>query len=56
MGMNSFVFSLAFVIAPAGGMAIYERLGADAVWYVCAAVCVVITVAFSALRPRLERR
>ncbi len=56
MGMNSFVFSLAFVIAPAGGMAIYERLGADAVWYVCAAACVVITVAFSALRPALAKQ
>jgi predicted MFS family arabinose efflux permease len=56
MGMNSFVFSLAFVIAPAGGMAIYERLGPDAVWYVCAAACVVITGAFSALRPHLEKR
>jgi hypothetical protein len=54
--MNSFVFSLAFIIAPAGGMAIYERLGADAVWYVCAATCAVITVAFSALRPHLAKR
>jgi len=53
MGAFSFVFSLAFVIAPAGGTAIYERLGPDAVWYVCAALCVLIAAAFSALRSSL---
>jgi predicted MFS family arabinose efflux permease len=55
MGVFSFVFSLAFIIAPAGGTAIYDRFGADAVWYVCAALSVVIAVAFSALRPYLDR-
>ena len=55
MGVFSFVFSLAFIIAPAGGTAIYDRFGPDAVWYVCAALSVVIAVAFSALRPYLER-
>jgi len=53
MGVFSFVFSLAFIIAPAGGTAIYEHLGPDAVWYVCAALCVLIAAAFSALRPSL---
>ena len=47
MGVFSLVFSLAFVIAPAGGTAIYGRFGGDAVWYVCAALCACITVAFS---------
>ena len=56
MGVFSFVFSLAFIIAPAGGTAIYDRLGPDAVWYVCAALSVVIAVAFSALRPFLEKQ
>jgi predicted MFS family arabinose efflux permease len=55
MGVFSFVFSLGFIIAPAGGTAIYDRLGPDAVWYLCAALSVVIAVAFSALRPYLER-
>jgi predicted MFS family arabinose efflux permease len=55
MGVFSFVFSLAFIIAPAGGTAIYDRFGADAVWYVCAALSVVIAAAFSALRPFLEK-
>jgi MFS family permease len=53
MGAFSFVFSLAFIIAPAAGTAIYDGLGPDAVWYVCTAACVVMTVAFSALRTHL---
>jgi predicted MFS family arabinose efflux permease len=55
MGLFSFAFSLAFVVAPAGGTAIYERLGPDAVWYVCCALCVLLAAAFSALRPYLKR-
>jgi predicted MFS family arabinose efflux permease len=56
MGVNSFSFSLAFIVGPAVGTAIYDGLGPDAVWYVCAAACALITVAFSALRPYLEKR
>jgi predicted MFS family arabinose efflux permease len=56
MGLNSFAFSLAFIVAPPVGTAIYDGLGPDAVWYVCAATCAVIAVAFSALRPHLEKR
>ncbi len=55
MGLNSFAFSLAFIVGPAAGTAIYDGLGPDAVWYVCAATCVVITVAFSLLRPHLAK-
>jgi predicted MFS family arabinose efflux permease len=54
MGLNSFAFSLAFIVAPAVGTAIYDGLGPDAVWYVCAATCLVITIAFSILRPYLN--
>ncbi len=54
MGLFSFVFSLAFIVAPAGGTAIYDRFGGDAVWFVCAALCVLIAAAFSALRPYLQ--
>ena len=54
MGLNSFAFSLAFIVAPVVGTAIYDGLGPDAVWYLCAATCLVITVAFSALRPYLN--
>lgn len=56
LGLNSFAFSLAFIVGPPIGTAIYDGLGPDAVWYACAATCAVITVAFSALRPALERR
>jgi MFS family permease len=54
MGMFSFSFSLAFIISPAAGTAIYERFGGDAVWIVCAAVCFLLAAAFSALRPALQ--
>jgi len=56
MGLNSFSFSLAFIVGPVVGTAIYDGLGPDAVWYICAATCAVITVAFSALRPALSKR
>jgi len=55
MGLSSFSFSLAFVVAPVVGTAIYDGLGPDAVWYICAATSAVITVAFSILRPHLEK-
>lgn len=54
MGMFSFAFSLAFVVAPAGGTAIYAHLGPDAVWYVCCGLCFLLAAAFSALRPYLN--
>ena len=54
LGMFSFSFSLAFIISPAAGTAIYERLGGDAVWIACAAVCLLLAAAFSALRPALQ--
>jgi MFS family permease len=54
MGMFSFSFSLAFIISPAAGTAIYQRFGGDAVWVVCAAVCLLLAAAFSALRPHLQ--
>lgn len=54
MGMFSFSFSLAFIVSPAAGTAIYERFGGDAVWFVCAAVCLLLAAAFSALRPHLQ--
>jgi MFS family permease len=53
MGMFSFSFSLAFIISPAAGTVIYQRFGGDAVWIVCAGVCLLLAAAFSALRPYL---
>lgn len=54
MGVFSLGFSLAFVVAPAAGTAIYGRFGGDAVWIVCAALCLILAAAFSVLRPHLE--
>lgn len=54
MGMFSFTFGLAFIIAPAGGMAVYGRFGGDAVWLVCAALSFLLAGAFLLLRPHLE--
>jgi predicted MFS family arabinose efflux permease len=54
LGLSSFVFSLAFIVAPVGGTAIYSRLGGDAVWIVCAALGFLLAAAFSALRPALQ--
>lgn len=55
MGVFSLGFSLAFVVAPAAGTAIYGRFGGDAVWIVCAALCLLLAAAFSVLRPHLEQ-
>jgi len=54
MGIFSLGFSLAFIIAPAAGMAVYDRFGGDAVWIVCAALCFLLAAAFSVLRPHLQ--
>lgn len=54
MGIFSLSFSLAFIVAPAAGTAVYGRFGGDAVWVVCAALCLLIAAAFSALRPALK--
>ncbi len=56
MGLNSFAFSLAFIVGPPVGTAIYDGLGPDAVWYACAGACALITIAFSALRPHLAKK
>jgi len=53
MGIFSLGFSLAFVVAPAAGTAVYDHFGGDAVWIVCAALCLILAAAFSALRPHL---
>jgi MFS family permease len=54
MGMFSFAFSLAFLIGPAAGSAIYGNLGGDALWYGCAGATALLAVAFSALRRFLD--
>lgn len=55
MGIFSLGFSLAFILAPALGTAVYGRFGGSAVWFGCAAVCLLLAGAFSLLRPALDR-
>jgi predicted MFS family arabinose efflux permease len=54
MGVFSFAFSLAFIVGPAAGTAVYGHLGGNALWFGCAGVSVLLTVAFSFLRRSLE--
>jgi len=54
MGIFSFSFSLAFIIGPAAGAAVYGHLGGRALWFGCAGVMGLLAVVFSILRPSLE--
>ncbi|MGA2362522.1 MAG: MFS transporter [Candidatus Aminicenantales bacterium] len=55
MGIFSFVFSLAFIIAPPAGTAVYGRFGGNALWFGCAATGFALAGAFSLLRPALDK-
>jgi MFS family permease len=55
MGVFSLGFSLAFIIAPAAGMAVYGRFGGEVLWYGCAGVSLLLAGAFSLLRPALVK-
>jgi len=54
LGFFSFAFSLAFIIGPAGGAAVYGHLGGTALWFGCAGVMALLAIAFSCLRRSLE--
>ena len=54
MGLSSFSFSLAFIVAPLVGMTVYGRFGGDAVWYLCCGASLLLALAFSVLRPYLN--
>lgn len=54
MGVFSFAFSLAFIVGPAGGAAVYGHLGSNALWFGCAGVTGLLAIAFSVLRRSLE--
>jgi MFS family permease len=55
LGLSSLAFSLAFIVAPAAGMAVYGRFGGTVLWFGCAALSVVLAAAFSLLRPALDQ-
>ena len=53
MGVFSLGFSLAFIVAPVAGTAVYGRFGGDVLWFGCAAISLLLAGAFSLLRPAL---
>jgi MFS family permease len=55
LGLNSFVFSLALIVAPAAGMAVYGRSGGTALWFGCAGVGVLLALSLTVLTPWLEK-
>ena len=56
MGIFSLGFSLAFIIAPTAGTAVYGRFGGDALWFGCAGVSFLLAAAFWLLRPALAKK
>ena len=54
LGLSSLSFSLAFIVAPAAGTAVYGKFGGGVLWFGCAALSFLLAVAFLLLRPRLE--
>lgn len=55
LGVYGASFSLAFVLAPALGGLVYERLGADALWYGCGAVGGLAALGYRALHRAYPR-
>jgi predicted MFS family arabinose efflux permease len=56
LGLSSLSFSLAFIVAPVAGTAVYGRFGGDVLWFGCAVLSVLLAGAFLLLRPHLETR
>lgn len=54
MGLFSFAFSLAFIVGPAAGAAVYGRLGGNVLWLGCAAIAGLLAASFPVLRRSLE--
>lgn len=55
LGLFSFAFSLALIIGPTIGTAIYGRWGGSALWYGCGAAGLLLAAAFSLLKPSLDK-
>lgn len=56
MGLYTMAFSLAFVLAPLAGTAVYERFGAQSLWYGMGALGVALSASSSSLRVPLRAR
>ncbi|MGE3175102.1 MAG: MFS transporter [Planctomycetota bacterium] len=55
LGLHGASFSFAFVLAPALGGMVYERLGADALWYGCTALSALAAVGYWLLHRAYRR-
>ena len=55
LGLFSFAFSLAFIIGPALGMAVYGRWGGTALWFGTGAAGFLLAAAFSFLKRSLDK-
>ena len=55
LGLFSFAFSLAFIIGPALGTAVYGRWGGTALWFGTGAAGLVLAAAFSLLKRSLDK-
>jgi predicted MFS family arabinose efflux permease len=49
-GLASLAFAISWVIGPALGMGIYDRLGSDVLWYACGGLGVVLCLGYSRIR------
>jgi MFS family permease len=49
MGVFSLSFSVAFVLAPLGGTWVYQRFSAEALWYGCGVIGVLLWIGFMSL-------
>lgn len=56
LGLISFAYSLAMILGPAVGTAVYGRYGPSTLWYGCGVLGVLLFGAFSLLRPHLSSR
>ncbi len=53
LGLFSFAFSLAFIIGPVLGTAVYGRFGGSALWFGCGTAGLLLAASFSLLKRRL---
>ena len=49
-GLASLAFAVSWVIGPTLGMAIYDHLGSDVLWYACGALGVALSLGYSRIR------
>ncbi len=56
IGAYMLAFSSAFILAPLAGTGMYQRFGADALWYGCGAVGILLAVGFALVSRAVQAR